>query len=152
MTIVTFLFHIGLVFTPIFLLSHNILWRESWGITWWSLPEDIADIMTLVVIFSCIFFFLRRIFTPGGQICNISLRLPNPCHFFFTFFYWFSGISPVGSSAQGHGESPYPFRGNYVDSNSLHQIRPYVLFLFNKVMDGFSILCPLAYKRLVKVF
>ncbi len=63
-TIVTFLFHIGLVFTPIFLLSHNILWHESWGITWWTLPESTADIMTLIVIFTCIFFFLRRIFAP----------------------------------------------------------------------------------------
>jgi len=63
-TIVTFLFHIGLVFTPIFLLSHNILWRESWGISWWTLPEWIADIMTLVVIFCCVFFFLRRVFAP----------------------------------------------------------------------------------------
>jgi len=63
-TIVTFLFHICLVFTPIFLLSHNILWRESWGISWWTLPEWIADIMTLIVIFCCIFFFLRRVFAP----------------------------------------------------------------------------------------
>jgi nitrate reductase gamma subunit len=61
-TIITFLFHICLVFTPIFLLSHNILWRESWGITWWSLPEEIADIMALIVVFCCVFFFLRRIF------------------------------------------------------------------------------------------
>lgn len=60
-TTVTFLFHFCLVFTPIFLLSHNLLWYESWGITWWSLPENIADIMTLIVIFSCIFFFVRRI-------------------------------------------------------------------------------------------
>ena len=63
-TIATFLFHIGLVFTPIFLLSHNILWRESWGITWWTIPEDLADIITLVVIFGCVFFFLRRILAP----------------------------------------------------------------------------------------
>ncbi len=63
-TIVTFLFHIGLVLIPIFLLSHNILWRESWGISWWSLPEWIADIGTLIVIFCCVFFFLRRVFAP----------------------------------------------------------------------------------------
>lgn len=63
-TIVTFLFHIGLVFIPIFLLSHNILWRESWGISWWCLPEWIADIGTLIVIFCCVFFFLRRVFAP----------------------------------------------------------------------------------------
>ena len=63
-TIVTFLFHIGLVFIPIFLLSHNILWHESWGISWWCLPEGIADIGTLIVIFCCVFFFLRRVFAP----------------------------------------------------------------------------------------
>lgn len=71
-TIVTFLFHIGLVFIPIFLLSHNILWRESWGITWWCLPEWIADIMTLIVIFCCIFFFLRRIFAPEVKFVSFD--------------------------------------------------------------------------------
>lgn len=62
-TTVTFLFHICLVFTPIFLLSHNILWRESWGIGWWTIPEGLADQMTLIVILSCVFFFFRRIGT-----------------------------------------------------------------------------------------
>jgi nitrate reductase gamma subunit len=71
-TITTFLFHIGLVFTPIFLLSHNILWRESWGITWWTIPEDLADIITLVVIFCCVFFFLRRIFAPEVKFVTFS--------------------------------------------------------------------------------
>jgi nitrate reductase gamma subunit len=63
-TITTFVFHIGLVFTPLFLLSHNILWHESWGISWWSLPEKVADILTLLVIVTSIVFFMRRIFAP----------------------------------------------------------------------------------------
>jgi nitrate reductase gamma subunit len=63
-TITTFVFHIGLVFTPIFLLSHNVLWYESWGISWWSLPERVADIMTLLVIVTSIVFFMRRLFAP----------------------------------------------------------------------------------------
>ena len=63
-TITTFVFHIGLVFTPIFLLSHNILWHESWGISWWALPENVADIMTLLVIVTSVIFFMRRIFAP----------------------------------------------------------------------------------------
>jgi len=71
-TIVTFLFHLGLVFTPIFLLSHNILWRESWGITWWTLPEEVADIMSLIVIFCCVFFFLRRIFAPEVKFVSFD--------------------------------------------------------------------------------
>jgi nitrate reductase gamma subunit len=60
----TFAFHICLVFTPIFLLSHNVLWYESWGITWWTLPEGLADVMSVIVIITCVFFFLRRIFAP----------------------------------------------------------------------------------------
>lgn len=71
-TTMTFLFHICLVFTPIFLLSHNILWYESWGITWWTLPESIADIMTLIVIFTSIFFFLRRIFAPQVRFVTFA--------------------------------------------------------------------------------
>ena len=70
--IVTFLFHIGLVFTPIFLLSHNILWHESWGISWWTLSESLADTMTLIVIFCCVFFFLRRIFAPEVRFVTFA--------------------------------------------------------------------------------
>jgi nitrate reductase gamma subunit len=71
-TIVTFLFHIGLVFTPIFLVAHNILVYESWGIDWWTLPENLADIMTMIVIGSCIFFFLRRILAPEVRFVTFA--------------------------------------------------------------------------------
>jgi nitrate reductase gamma subunit len=71
-TIVTFLFHIGLVFTPIFLVAHNILVYESWGIDWWTLPENLADIMTMIVIGSCVFFFLRRIFAPEVRFVTFA--------------------------------------------------------------------------------
>ena len=63
-TILTFVFHICLVLTPLFLLAHNVLLNESWGITWFSLPEGLADIMTLLVIVSCIAFLMRRMFAP----------------------------------------------------------------------------------------
>jgi nitrate reductase gamma subunit len=63
-TIVTFSFHICLVFTPIFLLAHNLLWYESWGISWPTLSESLADVMTVIAIIGCIYLFLRRIFNP----------------------------------------------------------------------------------------
>ena len=62
MTFFAFTFHTGLLFTPVFLYPHIVLWHEAWGIRWWSLPENIADIITLIVILCCIFFILRRIF------------------------------------------------------------------------------------------
>ncbi|MEW6002774.1 MAG: TmcC family electron transfer complex membrane anchor subunit [Nitrospirota bacterium] len=64
MTAITFPFHISLILTPIFLLAHNVLWYESWKITWWSLPEIVADMMALIVILCSIFFVLRRIISP----------------------------------------------------------------------------------------
>ena len=67
MTIVSFAFHICLIITPIFLLSHIILWDESWNISWWSLPDNVADIMTLIVIAGCIFFLVRRLKLPEVQ-------------------------------------------------------------------------------------
>lgn len=64
LTIVTFVFHICLILVPVLLLSHIILWDESWNISWWSLPDSVADIMCLVVIAACIFFLIRRITSP----------------------------------------------------------------------------------------
>ena len=67
LTIVTFAFHICLIITPVFLLSHAILWDESWNISLWSLPDGVADIMTLIVVGSCIFFLVRRLMSPEVQ-------------------------------------------------------------------------------------
>ncbi len=64
LTIVTFIFHFCLVLVPVFLLSHIILWDESWNISWWSVPDTLADIMCLLVIAGCIFFLIRRIVSP----------------------------------------------------------------------------------------
>lgn len=63
-TTITFFFHVGIVLLPIFLLAHNVLIYESWGISWWTLPEGLADLMTLGVMGCCVFFFFRRIFAP----------------------------------------------------------------------------------------
>jgi nitrate reductase gamma subunit len=60
MTIVTFAFHISLIITPVFLFAHIILIKEAWDISWWAIPDGLADILTLVVIASCVFFFARR--------------------------------------------------------------------------------------------
>lgn len=65
MTIVTFVFHICLVLTPIFALAHVMLWNQSWGIRWWNLPETLTDVMTLAVIAGGIYFIVRRVRTPA---------------------------------------------------------------------------------------
>ncbi len=66
-TIVTFVFHFCLLITPLFLCAHIILWEESWNISWWSMPDGLADIMTLLVVACCVFFLIRRLNKPEVQ-------------------------------------------------------------------------------------
>ena len=70
MTVVTFVFHLCLVLTPIFLLAHIVLVYESWKVQWWGLPETVADVMTVLVILSCVFFLVRRIVAP--EVKNVT--------------------------------------------------------------------------------
>ena len=76
-TVVTFTFHICVVFLPIFLLAHTVLWHESWGIQWLSLPDTMADIMTIWVILSCIYFVFRR------TILTDAKKVTRPIDFLF---------------------------------------------------------------------
>jgi nitrate reductase gamma subunit len=64
MTVVSFAFHFCLLLTPLFVMGHAVLWESSWGVSWWSMPAWLADVMTLVVIAGGVFFFLRRLAAP----------------------------------------------------------------------------------------
>ncbi|WP_045221441.1 TmcC family electron transfer complex membrane anchor subunit [Desulfonatronum thioautotrophicum] len=61
LTVVTYVFHICLLATPILLSAHIIMIEESWGVSWWNLPDATADIMTILVIACCAFFAGRRL-------------------------------------------------------------------------------------------
>jgi nitrate reductase gamma subunit len=69
-TSLTFIFHICLIITPIFALGHVMLWKESWRISWWTLPEGLANFMAIIVVITGVIFILRRIADP--TVRNIS--------------------------------------------------------------------------------
>ena len=69
-TVVSFAFHICLLITPLLVMGHSVLWEESFGFSWWSLPAGVADVMTLVVIFGCGFFIARRLVAP--EVRNVT--------------------------------------------------------------------------------
>ena len=60
-TFVVFVFHICLLAVPLFLSAHNILWDESWGISLWSLPDTLTDVMTVILLASIVYLVIRRI-------------------------------------------------------------------------------------------
>jgi nitrate reductase gamma subunit len=60
-TFVVFAFHVTLFGVPLFLDAHNMLWEESLGVGLWSLPDTLADMMTVILLVSIGFLVLRRI-------------------------------------------------------------------------------------------
>ena len=72
MTILFFVFHIGLVITPVFLLAHNIVLKERWRISWFAIPGTVADLLTIAVIVCAVFLILRRIAFPEVRILTTA--------------------------------------------------------------------------------
>ena len=67
-TILVFVLHLGLIFTPLFLLAHNIFLQERWGFSLWSMPDALADTMTIAVIAAAVLLAMRRIALPEVRI------------------------------------------------------------------------------------
>ncbi len=64
MTVATFAFHICLILMPLLLAAHVVLVKESFDISWITLPNGVADIMTLIVIVCALYFAYRRLSRP----------------------------------------------------------------------------------------
>lgn len=72
-TLIAFFFHLCVILTPVFLLAHIVLFYESWQVQWPSLPDNLADIMTLFVIFAALFFASRRlVLKPVKRLTRLS--------------------------------------------------------------------------------
>ena len=97
MTIVTFLFHYSLIFAPIFLSAHLVMIEQAWNIKWITLPDGVADIMTILVIIACFYFAYRRITqrevkfltTTSDFIILIIVALPFVSGF-IAYHQWFN--------------------------------------------------------------
>ena len=61
MAVITTIFHILVIVTPVFLLSHNILILKSWGFSLPSFSESFSDFLTLLILGFGVFFLYRRI-------------------------------------------------------------------------------------------
>jgi nitrate reductase gamma subunit len=101
-TIVTSVFHVLLILVPIFLLGHNMLLDQSWGVGLWSLPESVSDVLTLI-FFACVaFFFGRRLFLTRVRaittVYDYLILLIAVAPFltgFFAYHQWFDYRSMI---------------------------------------------------------
>lgn len=67
-SIAYFVFHVCLLGVPLFLLAHNTLWQEAFGIWLPSLPDSLADILTVVFMVAAMGLLVRRLVRPEVRI------------------------------------------------------------------------------------
>jgi nitrate reductase gamma subunit len=67
-TILFFVFHIGIVITPLFLLGHAEIVKMRFGLGWPALPMALADVLTVAMMCAGAFIIVRRIALPEVRI------------------------------------------------------------------------------------
>lgn len=67
-TVVFFVFHVGLIVTPLFLTAHAVILKERFGIGWPTLPGAMADALSIGVLIAGVLLILRRIALPQDRI------------------------------------------------------------------------------------
>ncbi|MDP2847133.1 MAG: nitrate reductase [Humidesulfovibrio sp.] len=63
-TVAGFVFHLGLLATALFLQAHVILWDQAWDISWWTLPDEVADYLAFACLGAGAYLILRRLAAP----------------------------------------------------------------------------------------
>jgi nitrate reductase gamma subunit len=60
-TVVSILFHVSVIVTPIFLAAHIMLWRRGVGVGWSAIPQVAADYLTLTAVATAAVLFIKRV-------------------------------------------------------------------------------------------
>ena len=71
-TLCFFLFHIGAVILPIFLIGHNVILEENFGLSFPAIPQIFADVLVVATIVGAVFILLRRIALPEVRILTTA--------------------------------------------------------------------------------
>lgn len=69
-SVLSILFHIGLIIVPIFLFAHIQLWNESVGISWPALPYSWAFWLTVSTIVFSIALFIGRLIIRQARVLS----------------------------------------------------------------------------------
>ncbi len=54
-------FHICILIVPIFLAGHIALWARSVGISWPAVPNDVADVLTVIAVITAVVLIVQRL-------------------------------------------------------------------------------------------
>ncbi len=123
-TAIFFVFHIGLVLTPLFLLGHAVIFRERWGVDWPTLSMGLADVLTIGVMITAVCIAIRRLAFPEVRIVTT----------FYDFFLLLLSVAP--------------FVTGFL---AVHQAPHYQLWLYSHILSGELLLIAIPFTKLFHV-
>ncbi len=60
LSVTSLLFHVAVLIVPIFLGGHIVLWTRGLGISWPAMPNQMADVLTIVAIITAVALVIER--------------------------------------------------------------------------------------------
>ena len=123
-TAIFFVFHIGLVLTPLFLLGHAVIFKERWGVDWPTLSMGLADVLTIGVMVTAVCIAIRRLALPEVRIVTT----------FYDFFLLLLSVAP--------------FVTGFL---AVHQAPHYQLWLYSHILSGELLLIAIPFTKLFHV-
>lgn len=69
-SVLSIIFHIGLILVPVFLYAHVQLWKNSLGIAWPTLPATVADILTITTVAGGIGLIIGRLASRSSSFLS----------------------------------------------------------------------------------
>ncbi|MBU2645290.1 hypothetical protein KKI24_11315 [bacterium] len=71
-TVITFGFHLSLLISAIFLPAHNFILKRKWGVSLFTIPEAVGDMMAILVMIAVVMFIVRRLVLPEVRILTTA--------------------------------------------------------------------------------
>ena len=59
-SLTSMLFHVAIIIVPIFLAGHIALWDHGLGISWPAVPNQVADVLTIVAVVTAVALVVQR--------------------------------------------------------------------------------------------
>jgi nitrate reductase gamma subunit len=123
-TLVFFVYHVGLVVTPLFLAGHVVILKERWGINWPTIPMALADALTIAVMVGTVCIAIRRVGLPEVRILTTM----------YDFFLLFITV--------------LPFVSGFL---AVHHFGDYVFWNYVHILSGMALLIAIPFTKLFHV-
>jgi nitrate reductase gamma subunit len=123
-TIIFFVYHVGLVVTPLFLAGHAIILKERWGINWPTISMALADTLTICVMVATVLIAIRRLGLP-------EVRILTTLYDFFLLFI-----------------TVLPFLSGFL---AVHQFGDYTFWNYTHILSGEALLIAIPFTKLFHV-